>query len=207
LFRPDLHIVVADPHRAGHELAYYPGAANFRMADVIVINKTDTADLAHVSAVRDSAAAVNPDAIVIEAASPIFLPNPAAIRGKRVLVIEDGPTLTHGGMTYGAGIVAARRFGAAEIIDPRPYTVGTITETFEKYPGIGPLLPAMGYGEEQIKDLEETIRRVPCDLVIAATPIDLTRVATIYHPAQRVRYELQVIGQPTLEEVLKERLG
>jgi predicted GTPase len=206
-FRPDLHIVVADPHRAGHELAYYPGAANFRMADVIVINKTDTADLAHVSAVRDSAAAVNPDAIVIEAASPIFLPNPAAIRGKRVLVIEDGPTLTHGGMTYGAGIVAARRFGAAEIIDPRPYTVGTITETFEKYPGIGPLLPAMGYGEEQIKDLEETIRRVPCDLVIAATPIDLTRVATIYHPAQRVRYELQVIGQPTLEEVLKERLG
>jgi predicted GTPase len=206
-YKPDVHIVVADPHRPGHELTYYPGAANFRMADVIVINKVDTADLAPVSAVRNSAAAVNPDAVIIEAASPIFLPDPAAIRGKRVLVIEDGPTLTHGGMKYGAGIVAARRFGAAEIVDPRPYTVGTIAETFEKYPEIGTLLPAMGYGEEQIKDLEETIRRVPCDLVISATPIDLTRVATIYHPVQRVRYELQVIGQPTLEEVLAQRLG
>ncbi|MCX6031028.1 MAG: cyclic 2,3-diphosphoglycerate synthase [Chloroflexi bacterium] len=206
-FAPDLHIVVADPHRPGHELTYYPGAANFRMADVIVINKVDTADLAHVSAVRDSAFAVNPDAIIIEAASPIFLPDPAAIRGKRVLVIEDGPTLTHGGMKYGAGIVAARRFGAAEIIDPRPYTVGTITETFAKYPEIGTLLPAMGYGDEQVRDLEETIRRVPCDLVIAATPIDLTRVAKIYHPVQRVNYELQVIGPPTLEDVLRERLG
>jgi len=206
-YKPDLHIVVADPHRPGHELTYWPGTANFRMADVIVINKVDTADLAAVSAVRDSAAAVNPEAVIIEAASPIFLPDPAAIRGKRVLVIEDGPTLTHGGMKYGAGIVAARRFGAAEIIDPRPYTVGTITETFAKYPEIGTLLPAMGYGDEQIRDLEETIRRVPCDLVISATPIDLTRVATIYHPVQRVSYELQVIGKPTLEEVLVERLG
>jgi predicted GTPase len=206
-YKPDVHIVVADPHRPGHELTYYPGAANFRMADVIVINKVDTADLAAISAVRDSAAAVNPNAIIVEAASPIFVPDAAAIRGKRVLVIEDGPTLTHGEMKYGAGIVAARRFGAAEIIDPRPYTVGTITETFEKYPGIGTLLPAMGYGDEQIRDLEETIRRVPCDLVLSATPIDLTRVATIYHPVQRVRYELQVIGEPTLEEVLKQRLG
>jgi predicted GTPase len=206
-FKPDLHIVVADPHRSGHEVTYYPGAANFRRADVIIINKIDTADLAHVSAVRDSAAAVNPDAVLIEAASPIFLPNPAAIRGKRVLVIEDGPTLTHGGMKYGAGIVAARRFGAAEIIDPRPYTVGTITEAFEKYPEIGTLLPAMGYGDEQVRDLEETIRRTPCDLVIAATPIDLTRVAEIYHPVQRVRYELQVIGRPTLEDVLRDRFG
>ena len=206
-YRPDVHIVVADPHRAGHELTYYPGAANFRMADVILINKVDTADLAAVSAVRRSAAAVNPDAIIIEAASPIFLPDPAAIRGKRVLVIEDGPTLTHGGMTYGAGIVAAQRFGAAEIIDPRPYVVGAIAETFAKYPEIGTLLPAMGYGEEQTRDLEETIRRVPCDLVISATPIDLTRVATIYHPVQRVSYELQVIGQPTLEDVLKQKLG
>ncbi len=206
-YKPDLHIVVADPHRAGHELTYWPGAANFRMADVIVINKVDTADLAHVTAVRESAAQVNPDAVVIEAASPIFLPDAAAIRGKRVLVIEDGPTLTHGEMKYGAGIVAARRFGAAEIIDPRPYTVGTITETFEKYPDIGTLLPAMGYGGQQIKDLEETIRRVPCDLVISATPIDLTRVATIYHPVQRVSYELQVIGQPALEDVLRQRLG
>lgn len=206
-YKPDLHIVVADPHRAGHELTYWPGSANLRMADVVVINKVDTADLGPISAVRDSIAAVNPDALVIEAASPIFVPNPAEIRGKRVLVIEDGPTLTHGGMKYGAGIVAARRFGAAEIIDPRPYTVGTITETFEKYPDIGTLLPAMGYGAEQVADLEETIRRVPCDLVISATPIDLTRVATIYHPVQRVSYELQVIGQPTLEDVLKEKLG
>ena len=206
-FKPDLHIVVADPHRPGHELAYYPGAANFRMADVIVINKVDTADLEHVSIVRDNAAAANPDAVIVEAASPIFVPDPSAIRGKRVLVIEDGPTLTHGEMKYGAGIVAARRFGAAEIIDPRPYVVGTIAGTFRRYPDIGPLLPAMGYGEEQIRDLEETIRRVPCDLVIAATPIDLARVAQIYHPVQRVRYELQVIGQPDLEGVLRQKLG
>ncbi len=205
-FLPDIHIVVADPHRAGHERTYYPGEANFRRADVIVINKVDTADLAHVATVRDNAAAMNPEAILIEAASPIFIPDPDAIRGKRVLVIEDGPTLTHGEMKYGAGIVAARRFGAAEIIDPRPYTVGTITETFEKYPDIGMLLPAMGYGLKQIADLEETIRRVPCDLVLSATPIDLTRVAHIEHPMQRVRYELQVIGQPTLEGVLRERL-
>ena len=206
-FKPDLHIVVADPHRPGHELTYYPGAANFRMADVIVINKVDTADLEHVSIVRDNAAAANPDAVIVEAASPIFVPDPSAIRGKRVLVIEDGPTLTHGEMKYGAGIVAARRFGAAEIIDPRPYVVGTIAGTFRRYPDIGPLLPAMGYGEEQIRDLEETIRRVPCDLVIAATPIDLARVAQIYHPVQRVRYELQVIGQPTLEDVVRQRLA
>jgi predicted GTPase len=206
-FKPDLHIVVADPHRPGHELTYYPGAANFRRADVIIINKIDTADLSHISAVRDSAASVNPRAVLIEAASPIFVPDPEAIRGKRVLVIEDGPTVTHGGMTYGAGIVAARRFGAARIVDPRPYTCGTITETFEKYPDIGTLLPAMGYGEEQIHDLEETIRQTPCDLVLAATPIDLMRVAKIFHPVQRVRYELQVIGQPTLESVLRDRLA
>jgi len=206
-YKPDLHIVVADPHRAGHELTYWPGAANFRMADLIIINKVDTADLYPITIVRDSAAAVNPGATVIEAASPIFVEDPAAIRGKRVLVIEDGPTLTHGEMKYGAGIVAAQRFGAAEIIDPRPYTVGTITETFEKYPEIGTLLPAMGYGGEQVKDLEETIRRVPCDLVLSATPIDLTRVAKIYHPVQRVSYELQVIGQPTLDDILKQRIG
>ncbi len=206
-YKPDLHIVVADPHRAGHEMTYWPGTANFRMADVIVINKVDTADLRPISQIRDAAAAVNPGATIVEAASPIFVDDPAAIRGKRVLVIEDGPTLTHGEMKYGAGIVAARRFGAAEIIDPRPYTVGTITETFEKYPEIGTLLPAMGYGGEQVKDLEETIRRVPCDMVISATPIDLTRVAKIYHPVQRVRYELQVIGQPDLGEILKQKLG
>jgi predicted GTPase len=206
-YKSDLHLVVADPHRAGHEMSYWPGSANFRMADVIIINKVDTADLRPISQIRDAAAVVNPGATIIEAASPIFVDDPAAIRGKRVLVIEDGPTLTHGEMKYGAGIVAARRFGAAEIIDPRPYTVGTITETFEKYPEIGTLLPAMGYGGEQVKDLEETIRRVPCDMVISATPIDLTRVAKIYHPVQRVRYELQVIGQPDLGEVLRQKFG
>jgi predicted GTPase len=205
-FWPDVHIVVADPHRAGHETSYYPGSANFRRADVIVINKVDTADLAAIAAVRDSAARLNPAAVIIEAASPIFVPDPAAIRGKRVLVIEDGPTLTHGGMKYGAGVVAARRFGAAEIVDPRPYAVGSISTAFASYPEIGALLPAMGYGAEQIRDLEETIRRVPCDLVLSATPIDLTRVARIEHPIQRVRYELQVIGQPTLEDVLRDRL-
>jgi predicted GTPase len=177
--KPDLLIVVADPHRPGHELTYYPGAANFRLADVILINKVDTADLEHVSAVRESARRVNPGAVIVEAASPIFLPNPEAIQGKRVLVIEDGPTLTHGNMRYGAGTVAAKRFGAAEIVDPRPYTVGAIKSTFESYPEIGALLPAMGYGPQQVRDLEETIRRVPCDLVIVATPIDLARVANI----------------------------
>ncbi len=206
-FRPTIHIVVADPHRPGHERTYYPGAANFRMADVIVINKIDTADLEPISAVRQNATEVNPRALIVEAASPIFLPDPLAMRGKRVLVIEDGPTLTHGEMQYGAGIVAARRFGAAEIIDPRPYAVGSIVETFRTYPHTGPLLPAMGYSEAQIRDLEETIRRTPCDLVIAATPIDLSRVARIHQPVQRVRYELQVIGQPTLAEILAARLG
>jgi predicted GTPase len=150
---------------------------------------------------------LNPRATIARCNSEIRVSDPAAIRGKRVLVIEDGPTLTHGEMKYGAGIVAARRFGAAEIVDPRPYVVGTIARTFETYPEIGPLLPAMGYGAEQIRDLQETIRRVPCDLVLSATPVDLTRVAHIEQPIQRVRYELQIIGQPTLEEVLLDRLG
>jgi predicted GTPase len=205
--KPDLHIVVVDPHRPGHELTHYPGAANLRMADVVVVNKVDTADLGPISTVRENVVTVNPGAVIIEAASPILVPNPSAIRGKRVLVIEDGPTVTHGGMQYGAGIVAARRFGAGQIVDPRPYAVGTIADTFVQYPHIGALLPAMGYGPQQIKDLEKTIQRVPCDLVLAATPVDLTRVAKIHQPVQRVRYELQVIGQPTLEDVLKERLG
>ena len=201
-YRPDLHIVVADPHRAGHELAYHPGEANLRLADVVVINKIDTADLEGVATVRENVRATNPDAVIIEAASPIFVEDPGAIRGKRVLVVEDGPTLTHGGMAYGAGIVAARRFGAVEIVDPRPYAVGSIVEIFEKYPQTGPLLPAMGYGERQIEELEETINATPCDVVIVATPIDLCRVLNINRPYQRVRYELQEIGQPTLEEVL-----
>ena len=206
-YKPDLHIVVVDPHRAGHELAYHPGEANLRLADVVVINKIDTANLEGVATVRENVRATNPDAVIIEAASPIFVEDPGAIRGKRVLVVEDGPTLTHGEMAYGAGIVAARRFGAAEIVDPRPYAIGSIIETFEKYPQTGPLLPAMGYGERQIEELEETINATPCDLVIVATPIDLRQVVEIRRPTQRVRYELQEIGQPTLEEVLAEAFG
>jgi len=207
-YKPDLHIVVADPHRAGHEVAYHPGEANLRLADVVVINKIDTADLENVTTVRENVRAINPNAVIIEAASPIFVEDPAAIRGKRVLVVEDGPTLTHGEMAYGAGIVAAKRFGASEIVDPRPYAVGSIIETFEKYPQTGPLLPAMGYGERQIEELEQTINATPCDLVIVATPIDLRRVLKrIAHPMDRVRYELQEIGQPTLKEVLAEKFG
>ncbi len=206
-YKSDLYITVADPHRAGHEMTYHPGEANLRIADVVVINKIDTADLSKITAVRESIMAVNPQAIIIEAASPIFVDDPAAIKGKSVLVIEDGPTLTHGEMTYGAGVVAARRFGAAELIDPRPYAVGTIAETFKKYPKTGTLLPAMGYSGQQVKDLESTINDVPCDLVIAATPIDLRRVLTINRPAQRVRYELQEIGQPTLKDILMEKFG
>jgi predicted GTPase len=207
-YQPDLHIVVTDPHRAGHELAYHPGEANLRLTDVVVINKIDTANLEDVTAVRENVRAINPDAIIIEAASPIFVEDAAAIRGKRVLVVEDGPTLTHGEMAYGAGIVAARRFGAAEIVDPRTYAVGSILETFEKYPQTGPLLPAMGYSEQQIQELEKTINATPCDVVIVATPIDLRRVLKrIAHPMDRVRYELQEIGQPTLKDVLGAKFG
>ncbi len=207
-FRPDLHIVVVDPHRAGHESTYHPGEANLRMAKVVVINKIDTADLMETSNVRANVARLAPDAVVVDAASPIFVNDPSCIRGKRVLVIEDGPTLTHGEMAYGAGIVAARRYGAAEIIDPRPYAVGSIAKTFQKYPQTGPLLPAMGYGAEQIRDLEATINATPCDAVITATPIDLGRVLHhIKHPMDRVRYELQEIGRPTLTEILADWLG
>ncbi len=204
-YAPDLLIVVADPHRPGHELAYHPGETNVRAADVFVINKVDTASADNVLKVRDNLQALNPRAVVIEAASPLFVENPAEIRGKRVLVIEDGPTLTHGGMAYGAGWVAARRFGAAEVVDPRPFAVGTIAETYRKYPSTGPILPAMGYGDAQIRDLETTINHSGADLVISATPIDLTRVLKVTLPMQRVRYELQEIGQPTLEDILKEK--
>ena len=202
-FRPNLHIVVADPHRAGHERRYHPGEANLRMADVVVINKIDTADSQDVAIVRESVRQLNPGATVVAAASPIYVQDHAAIRGKHVLVIEDGPTLTHGEMPYGAGIVAARRFGAAEIVDPRPYAAGSIAETYQRYPKIGTLLPAMGYGEEQIAELEGTINATPCDLVIVATPVDLSRMIEIQHPTQRVRYELQEIGEPTLRQVLE----
>ena len=203
----DLKIVVADPHRPGHESSYYPGETNSLDADVFVINKVDTANADAVIAVRDNLRRLNPDAVVIEAASPLFVDDPAAIKGKRVLVIEDGPTLTHGEMAYGAGYVAARRFGAAEIVDPRPFAVGSIAATFRKYPKTGPILPAMGYGEAQTRDLEATIAKSDVDMVIIGTPIDLTRVLKINKPYQRVRYELQEIGQPTLEDILKEKFG
>jgi len=200
---PDLNIVVADPHRPGHETSYHPGEANVRAADVFVINKVDTALPENVIIVRDNLHRLNPNAQVIEAASPLFVDDPEQIRGKRVLVIEDGPTLTHGEMAYGAGWVAARRFGAAEIVDPRPYAVGSISETFRKYPNTGAILPAMGYGDEMVRELEETINNAKVDLVLIGTPIDLARLLHINKPTQRVRYELQEIGQPTLEEILK----
>jgi predicted GTPase len=203
----DLQIVVADPHRTGHESTYYPGETNARLADVFVINKVDTADPDAVIQLRENLRLLNPDAIQIEAASPLFVDDPGSIRGKRVLVIEDGPTLTHGEMAYGAGFVAARRFGAAEIVDPRPYAVQSIAATYEKYPKTGPILPAMGYGEAQMRDLEATIEKADVDMVIVGTPIDLTRVIKINKPYQRVRYELQEIGQPTLADILKEKFG
>jgi len=203
----DFQIVVADPHRPGHESKYYPGETNALMADVFVINKVDTADPDNVIQLRENLRALNPDAIQIEAASPLFVDDPASIRGKRVLVIEDGPTLTHGEMAYGAGFVAARRFGAAEIVDPRPFAVKSIADTYEKYPKTGPILPAMGYGDAQMRDLEATIENANVDMVVVGTPIDLTRVIKINKPYQRVRYELQEIGRPTLKDLLEEKFG
>jgi predicted GTPase len=206
-YTPDLAIVVIDPHRPGHEKSYHPGETNVRMADVFVINKVDTASNENVITVRQNISAMNPNAVVIEAASPLFVEDPGSIRGKRVLVIEDGPTLTHGEMTYGAGWVAARRFGAAEIVDPRPFAVGSIAETYRKYPKTGTILPAMGYGDEMVKDLETTINKSDVDLVISATPIDLTRIIKVKKPMQRVRYELQEIGKPDLVDILKMKFG
>ena len=206
-YRPDLHIVVVDPHRPGHEAKYHPGEANLRMADVVVINKVDTATHENVVTVQNNIRAMNPRAIVIKAASPIFVDDPAAIRGKRVLVVEDGPTLTHGEMAYGAGVVAADYFGAAEIVDPRPYAVGSIVATYEKYPTTGPVLPAMGYGAAQMAELRQTIENTPADLVLVATPIDLARTIDLVKPSQRVRYELQEIGRPNLVDVLGAMFG
>ncbi len=202
-YKPDVHIVVVDPHRPGHELTYYPGRANLLLADVVVINKIDTADLGAVEEVRANVARLNPAAVVIDGASPIKIDHPERIKGKRVLCVEDGPTLTHGGMKYGAAIMAARKYHAREIVDPRPYVTGKIAETYRKYPGIGLLLPAMGYGTEQVKDLEKTIARVDCDLVIVGTPIDLGRYIKIKRPSLRVMYDLQEIGHPDLTDVLK----
>jgi len=203
-YKPDLAITVADPHRAGNELTYYPGEVNLRIADVIIINKIDTASPEGVQTVRRSIEQVNPQAIVIDAASPIRVDRPEVIRDKRVLVIEDGPTLTHGEMQIGAGIVAARKYGARECIDPRPFVVGKLAETFRIYPKIGQLLPAMGYGETQIRDLEETIARTDCDSVVIGTPIDLNRIVKIKQPSTRVYYDLQEIGRPDLSEILTE---
>jgi len=202
-YKSDLEIVVLDPHRPGHEMTYYPGETNFRRANVFVINKIDTAEPANVQIVRDNIRNINPNAIVIDGASPLFVEDSEKIRGKRVLVIEDGPTLTHGEMKYGAGVMAAMKYGAASLVDPRPFTVGTITETFKKYPEIGTLLPAMGYGDQQVKDLEDTINKTDCDLVIIATPIDLRRLVKLSKPAVKVAYELEEIGRPKLTDVLK----
>lgn len=206
-FRSDLHIVLVDPHRVGHETSYHPGEANLRAADVVLINKVDTADPAAVRRVRENATALNPSAMVVEAESPITVQDPDAVRGKRVLVIEDGPTLTHGEMAYGAGWIAADRFGAREIIDPRSFAVGSLRSTYEEYPMTGPVLPAMGYGERQMQELEETIRRSDAELILIGTPIDLARLVDLDKPSQRVRYDLKVRGEPTLETIIRQQLG
>jgi predicted GTPase len=200
----DLMVTVTDPHRAGHELSYYPGEVTLRIADVVVINKIDSADPASIQTVRENIQKVNPNAIVVDGASPIKVDDPSLIRGKRVLVVEDGPTLTHGEMKIGAGIVAAKKFGASETVDPRPFTVGKLAETFRIYPNIGLLLPAMGYGNEQLKDLETTINNTDCDSVVIATPIDLNRIIKITKPNTRVYYDLQEIGKPDLKDVIDE---
>jgi predicted GTPase len=211
-YKPDLNITVVDPHRPGHELTYYPGEVTLRMADVVVINKMESASPEGIQTVRESIQKVNPKAIVIDGASPIKVDDMSVIKGKRVLVVEDGPTLTHGEMKIGAGTVAAQKFGAAELVDPRPFLVGKLAETFQIYPNIGTLLPAMGYGEQQLKDLEATINNVDCDGVVIGTPIDLNRIVKINKPNTRVYYDLQEIGFPNLDEVLtdfvaKNKLG
>ena len=201
-YRPDLMITVTDPHRAGHETSYYPGEVTLRLADVVVINKIDSSSPEDIETVRRNIERINPRAIVVDGASPISVDNPAVIRGKRVLVVEDGPTLTHGEMKIGAGVVAARKYGAAELVDPRPFIVGRLNETFSTYPNIGTLLPAMGYGEEQLRDLEATINKTDCDSVVIGTPIDLNRIISIKKPNTRVYYDLQEIGHPNLDEVI-----
>jgi predicted GTPase len=203
-YKPDLMIGVADPLRPGAEVSYYPGEVVARISDVIVINKIDSASLENINAVRANLAKINPTAIVVDGASPLTVDKPELIRGKRVLVVEDGPTLTHGEMKIGAGVVAALKFGAAELVDPRPFTVGKLSETFRIYPNIGTLLPAMGYGDEQVRDLEKTIENTPCDSVVIATPIDLSRIVKINKPTVKVGYDLQEIGTPNLTGILDE---
>jgi predicted GTPase len=203
-YEADLAMTVVDPHRPGHELGYYPGEVNLRTADVVVINKIDSADLAGIETVRANIAKVNPAAKVVDAASTLRLQDPSVVDGKRVLAVEDGPTLTHGGMKIGAGVVAAQKYGATEFIDPRPYLVGKLQETFDIYPNIGTILPAMGYGEEQLRDLEATINATDCDAVVVGTPIDLGRIVNIEKPHTRVFYDLQEIGEPNLDGILDE---
>ena len=205
-FVPDLMVTVTDPHRPGHELSYYPGEVTLRLADVVIINKIDTAEPLSVQIVRDNIFKVNPNAVVVDATSPISVADPSVIRGKKVLVIEDGPTLTHGEMKIGAGVVAARKFGASLLVDPRPFAVGRLLDTFTAYPEIGTLLPAMGYGKQQLTDLETTINNTNCDSVIIATPIDLSRIINIKKPSTRVFYDLQEIGKPDLTEILDDFL-
>ncbi len=201
-YRPDVHIVLFDPHRSGHELLYYPGETNMRMAKIAIINKVDSAEPSQVEQIRSNIERCNPQASIILASSPVIVNEPERLRGMRVLVVEDGPTLTHGGMTFGAGLIAAQTFKALEIVDPRPYAAGSISDTYRTYPHIGPVLPAMGYSTEQIRDLEETINASDCDLVLFATPIQLTRIVSINKPAIRVRYEYEDNGSPTLQDVL-----
>lgn len=203
-YESDLLITLVDPLRPGHELTYYPGEVTFRMADVILINKMASADADGIETVRQNIALTNPDAVVVDAASVLDMDEPSLVKGKKVLVVEDGPTLTHGGMKIGAGVVAARKFGAAEFVDPRPCATGKLKETFEQYPEIGVLLPAMGYGEQQLADLEETINKTKCDAVVIGTPIDLSRIINIKHPATRVHYNLQELGRPNLTSIIDE---
>lgn len=205
-YEPDLHIVVVDPHRAGHEVTYHPGETNLRMANVVIINKVDTAALENINQVKENIRAVNPNAIILEAASPITADKPELINGKRVLVIEDGPTLTHGNMPYGAATIIAKQLGAIELVNPKPYAVGSIKEAYEKYPHLGTVLPALGYSERQIEELKETIARTPCDAVVIGTPVDLRRFMTINKPTARVKYELKVLGPMSLEQILENLL-
>jgi len=204
--RPDLHIVVADPHRAGHELTYYPSEVNLRLANVVIVNKVDTADPAKVEQVKANVKSVNPDALILDAASPIIADKPELVKGKRVLVIEDGPTVTHGDMPYGAATIAAKKFGAKEIVNPKPYAVGSIKETYAQYAHLDSILPAVGYGEKQIAELKETIDATPCDVVLLGTPIDLRKVINLNKPTVRVKYELQVLGPVCLEELVDDFL-
>ena len=205
--RPDLMVTVTDPLRPGHELRYHPGETNLRMADVVVINKVDSAEVADIAQVAANVAALNPTARLVQARSPITLDDPSSLAGSRVLVVEDGPTITHGGMPFGAGTVAARAAGAGELVDPRPWAVGSIAATYAAYPDIGPVLPAMGYGQQQMADLAATLRAAECDVVVIGTPIDLTRLLDVGHPTRRATYELEEVGEPSLRSVLVDHLG